>query len=51
MKDALKSMKEYSIGGIPIVDKSGNSLVGIVTNRDLRFENDMNKPIRRGNDI
>ena len=44
VKDALKSMKEYSIGGIPIVDKS-NSLVGIVTNRDLRFENDMNKPI------
>ena len=37
-------MKEFSIGGIPIVDKS-NSLVGIVTNRDLRFENDMNKPI------
>ncbi len=44
VRDALKSMKEYSIGGIPIVDKS-NSLVGIVTNRDLRFENDMNKPI------
>ena len=44
VKDALKSMKEYSIGGIPIVDKL-NSLVGIVTNRDLRFENDMNKPI------
>ena len=44
VKDALKSMKEFSIGGIPIVDKS-NSLVGIVTNRDLRFENDMNKPI------
>ena len=37
-------MKEFSIGGIPIVDKS-NSLLGIVTNRDLRFENDMNKPI------
>ena len=44
VKDALKSMKEFSIGGIPIVDKS-NSLVGIVTNRDLRFENDMNKPV------
>ena len=44
VKDALKSMKEFSIGGIPIVDKS-NTLVGIVTNRDLRFENDMNKPI------
>ena len=44
VKDALKSMKEFSIGGIPIVDKS-NALVGIVTNRDLRFENEMNKPI------
>lgn len=35
--DAQKTMREYSIGGIPIVDKSGK-LVGIVTNRDLRFE-------------
>ena len=34
VKDALKFMKEFSIGGISIVDKS-NSLVGIVTNRDL----------------
>ena len=37
-------MKEFSIGGIPIVDKS-NSLVGILTNRDLRFESDMNKSV------
>ena len=44
VKDALKSMKEFSIGGIPIVDKS-NSLVGILTNRDLRFESDMNKSV------
>ena len=44
VKDALKCMKEFSIGGIPIVDKS-NSLVGILTNRDLRFESDMNKSI------
>ena len=42
--DALNAMKEFSIGGIPIVDKS-NCLVGIVTNRDLRFENDLKKPI------
>ena len=41
-------MKEYSIGGIPIVDKSNFSWN--VTNRDLRFENDMNKPMK-GNDI
>ena len=44
VKDALNCMKEFSIGGIPIVDKS-NSLVGILTNRDLRFESDMNKSV------
>ena len=44
VKDALKCMKEFSIGGIPIVDKS-NCLVGILTNRDLRFESDMNKSV------
>ncbi len=43
--DALKMMKEFNIGGIPVVDKD-NILVGIVTNRDLRFEKDMNKAIR-----
>ena len=37
-------MKEFSIGFIPIVYKS-NSLVGILTNRDLRFESDMNKSV------
>lgn len=42
--DTLKLMKEYKIGGIPVVDEFGY-LVGIVTNRDLRFERDMNKPI------
>lgn len=35
--DALNMMKEYSIGGIPIVD-TDKKLIGIVTNRDLRFE-------------
>lgn len=43
--DALNMMREYSIGGIPVTDKN-NKLVGIVTNRDLRFERGMNKPIR-----
>ncbi len=43
--DALNMMHEYSIGGIPVVDKK-NKLVGIVTNRDLRFERDMEKPIQ-----
>lgn len=35
--DALRMMSEYHIGGIPVVDENGK-LVGIVTNRDLRFE-------------
>ena len=35
--EALAMMAEYHIGGIPVVD-DGNHLVGIVTNRDLRFE-------------
>ena len=35
--DAQKTMREYRIGGIPIIDGSGK-LIGIVTNRDLRFE-------------
>jgi IMP dehydrogenase len=42
--DALKLMKEYKIGGIPVVDTS-KSLKGIVTNRDLRFEKNLAKPI------
>ncbi|WP_223549192.1 IMP dehydrogenase [Aestuariivivens sp. NBU2969] len=42
--DAKQSMAENGIGGIPIVDKDG-TLKGIVTNRDLRFEHDDNKPI------
>ena len=37
--DAKNSMKKYKIGGIPIVSKTGK-LIGIVTNRDLRFEKD-----------
>ena len=37
--DAKNAMKEYGIGGIPIVDEN-NVLKGIVTNRDLRFEKD-----------
>ncbi len=39
--DAQKTMREYSIGGIPIIDSEGK-LIGIVTNRDLRFEKDLN---------
>jgi IMP dehydrogenase len=42
VRDAIGLMKTYKIGGIPVVDDQG-CLVGIVTNRDLRFENNMNK--------
>ena len=44
VKDAKSSMKEHGIGGIPIIDDQGK-LVGIVTNRDLRFEVDDEKAI------
>ena len=42
--DAKKIMRENKIGGIPIVDDQ-NVLVGIITNRDLRFEKDFNKKV------
>ena len=42
--DALNMMKEYHIGGIPVVDED-RKLVGIVTNRDLRFEQNPLRPI------
>ena len=44
VRDAKESMREHSIGGIPIVDDEGK-LLGIVTNRDLRFEKNLNRPI------
>ncbi len=42
--DALKLMHDYRIGGIPVVN-SENILIGIVTNRDLRFQRDMSRKI------
>ena len=42
--DALKIMEEYHIGGIPVVDDN-RKLVGIVTNRDLRFERDLDRMV------
>jgi len=44
VKDALNLMKTYKIGGIPIIDDRGH-LTGILTNRDLRFETQMSRPI------
>jgi len=42
--DALRLMAEHHIGGIPVVDEK-DMLVGIVTNRDLRFEKKMSRPV------
>ena len=42
--DALALMKEHSIGGIPVVNDE-NDLVGIITNRDLRFEKKLSRPV------
>ena len=44
VKDALAMMHDYHIGGIPVVDEE-NHLVGIVTNRDLRFETHLDKKV------
>lgn len=44
VRDAEKIMREYKIGGIPVIDGNGK-LVGIITNRDLRFQKDFSKPI------
>ena len=43
--DALDLMAKYKIGGIPVVD-ANNLLVGIVTNRDLRFQKDMGAAVK-----
>jgi IMP dehydrogenase len=42
--DAQKIMKEFSIGGIPVINDD-KRLVGIITNRDMRFEKDLSKPV------
>ncbi|MFM9840195.1 MAG: IMP dehydrogenase [Cyclobacteriaceae bacterium] len=46
VRDAEKIMRENKIGGIPVIDSNGK-LMGIITNRDLRFQKDMNMPIER----
>ncbi len=43
--EAVAVMENFKIGGIPIVDKD-NKLLGILTNRDLRFETNMQRPVR-----
>ncbi|MEQ8360865.1 MAG: IMP dehydrogenase [Cytophagales bacterium] len=44
LKDADRIMHEFKIGGIPVIDKESN-LVGIITNRDLRFQKNMEAPV------
>jgi IMP dehydrogenase len=44
LRDALNLMQQFSISGVPIVDEDG-MLRGIVTNRDLQFEQELGKPI------
>jgi len=44
LEDALKLMASYHISGIPITDEN-NKLVGIITNRDIKFETDMSRRI------
>jgi IMP dehydrogenase len=46
LADALRIMRDFKIGGIPVVNPNG-VLVGILTNRDLRFEKELNKPVTR----
>ncbi len=45
LRDAHRLMRQFSISGVPIVEADGR-LVGIVTNRDLQFETDLDRPIR-----
>lgn len=45
IQDALNIMERYHISGVPITDENG-MLVGILTNRDIRFETDFTRPIR-----
>ncbi|MDN5216554.1 IMP dehydrogenase [Fulvivirgaceae bacterium BMA12] len=44
VKDAVDIMKEYKIGGIPVIERN-NKLAGIITNRDLRFHKDLSSPV------
>lgn len=44
LEDAERLMREYRIGGLPVVDVYGR-LLGLVTNRDLRFERDLKRPV------
>ncbi|MBT1247802.1 MULTISPECIES: IMP dehydrogenase [unclassified Thermosipho (in: thermotogales)] len=46
VEEAEKIMAEYKIGGLPVVDES-NKLLGLITNRDIRFERNLKKPVKK----
>ena len=46
LRDAVEQMKRYHISGLPVVDPDG-TLIGILTNRDLRFETNLDLPIKQ----
>lgn len=46
LADALKLMAEHKISGIPVVEPGSRKLVGIITNRDVRFASNPNQPVR-----
>ena len=46
LSDANELMSKFRISGVPIVEKGGKKLVGIITNRDLKFEEDFTKKIK-----
>ena len=46
LQDAEDLMRKFRISGVPIVEKGSRKLVGIITNRDLKFETDFSKEIR-----
>jgi IMP dehydrogenase len=45
VEDAVKIMREFKIGGIPVIDADQN-LIGIITNRDLRFQKNLKTPVK-----
>lgn len=46
LADTFQLMTEHKISGIPVVERSGGKLVGIITNRDVRFATNMDTPVR-----
>lgn len=46
VREAENIMREYRIGGIPVID-AGGKLIGIITNRDLRFQKDLSLPVEK----